>query len=65
MIAPYERKDTQQIRRSPWVAIVDAALPVVLIFWLVVDRITAAMPSLVVCNGLPPLVIGASGPRVR
>jgi hypothetical protein len=29
--------DTQPIRRSPWIVIVDAALPVVPSFWAMVD----------------------------
>jgi len=34
------------IRRSLWLAIVDAALPVVLVFWTVVDRSTSGVASL-------------------
>jgi hypothetical protein len=38
MTAEYEAtSDSQPTRRSPWIVLVDAALPVVLVFWLLVD----------------------------
>jgi len=38
--------DSRQIRRPPWIVMVDAALPVVLVFWILVDRTAAAIASL-------------------
>ena len=29
--------DSRPARRSPWIVLVDAALPVVLVFWMLVD----------------------------
>ena len=33
--------DSQPARRSPWIVLVDAALPVVLVFWMLVDSATS------------------------
>ena len=47
MTARHETKAAAPpIRRSPWIAIVDAALPVVLVFWTLVDRSSSVMASL-------------------
>ena len=37
--------ETGPIRRSPWLVIVDALLPVVLVFWTIVDRSSSVVAS--------------------
>lgn len=38
--------DSRPARRSPWILLVDAALPVVLVFWLLVDSSTSMLAGL-------------------
>jgi len=39
-------RDIQQDRRPPWIVLVDAALPVVLVFWMLVDSGTSMVARL-------------------
>jgi hypothetical protein len=47
MTAAYERtSDSLPARRSPWIVLVDAALPVVLVFWVLVDSSMSILAGL-------------------
>jgi len=42
--------DSQPARRSPWIVLIDAALPVVLVFWLLVDSSISMVTGLAHLN---------------
>ena len=47
MTATNERtSDSRPARRSPWIVLVDAVLPVVLVFWVLVDSGTSVLAGL-------------------